>query len=157
MRQIENLLREGRGEVGAITERELWLIGAALYWAEGAKQHPHNPSVGVIFSNSDAAMHRCFLKWLSLVRVPSHDVAFELFVHETRAKDVLVFQKWWEGQLHLVRHTIKTVYLKSGSVKTNRHNTDDLYHGLLRIKVAGSTSLNRKIQGWIEGIARCAE
>ena len=26
-------------EIGAVTQRELWLLGTALYWAEGAKQN----------------------------------------------------------------------------------------------------------------------
>src|SRR3990167_1070594 len=51
-------------EIGEITERELKLIGAALYWAEGSKQKEHNVSEQVMFSNSDPLMISVFLRWL---------------------------------------------------------------------------------------------
>ncbi len=151
--EVRRLIGSGIHDVGRLSERELWLIGITLYWGEGSKQHAHNPSVGVIFSNSDAAMHRCFLKWLSLIQISERAITFELFVHESRKKHISLFKKWWMRELNLPDSRLETVYLKAGSVKTNRHNVADLYHGLLRIKVAESTSLNRKIQGWIEGIA----
>ena len=33
--EVKALERDGLVEVGAISARELWLIGVALYWAEG--------------------------------------------------------------------------------------------------------------------------
>jgi len=155
--EVQSLVEKGILDVGVLTERELWLIGITLYWAEGSKQHAHNPSVGVIFSNSDAAMHRCFLRWLTFIEIPERAITFDLFVHKSREMDIPLFKKWWTRELKLSDGMLNTVYLKRGNIKTNRHNVADLYHGLLRIKVAGSTSLNRKIQGWIEGIARCEQ
>ena len=56
-------------EVGSLSRRELWLVGTALYWAEGSKQHEHTPSVGTIFSNSDIAMHWLFMRWLDAIGI----------------------------------------------------------------------------------------
>ena len=47
-------------EVGEITTRELWLIGTALYWAEGSKQRIKALSQGVKFTNSDPYMIKVF-------------------------------------------------------------------------------------------------
>ena len=157
VREVCHLVDVGVKEVGNLTERELWLIGTTLYWAEGSKQHAHNPSGGVLFSNSDAGMHRCFLKWLSLVKVSDEAIVFELYVHRTRKKNIPEFKQWWARALDISESKLGTVYFKSEKINTKRHNVKDLYHGLLRIKVAESTSLNRKIQGWIEGISRCAK
>lgn|GEM_PF-4594790 len=41
---------------------------------------------------------------------------------------------------------------KNGNQKTSRLNTEDLYHGLIRIRVKESTSLNRRLAGWSRGI-----
>ena len=155
--EVHRLITNGKAEVGSLSKRELWLIGITLYWAEGSKQHAHNPSVGVIFSNSDVMMHRCFLKWLAIAQISAQALTFELFVHKSRTADIPAFKKWWMRELSMPERRLETVYIKSGNIKTNRHNTADLYHGLLRIKVAESTSLNRKIQGWIAGIAECAK
>lgn len=42
-RNIERLVTKARASasVGTVTERELYLIGVALYWAEGAKDKPY--------------------------------------------------------------------------------------------------------------------
>src|SRR3989344_2585685 len=33
---------KARAEIGKLSERELWLIGIALYWAEGSKEKEYN-------------------------------------------------------------------------------------------------------------------
>jgi hypothetical protein len=150
--EIQSLIHQGRAEVKRVTARELWLIGIALYWAEGSKQKENDPSHGVIFSNSDAEMVGVFLRWLHLVKVPESAYIFELYVHETRKSDIPVFKSWWAKQLGVPVKKIDRVYLKRGNIKTNRKNVADLYHGLVRIKVNSSSMLNRRINGWVHGI-----
>jgi hypothetical protein len=150
--EVEELIRKGKADVGKITDRELWLIGVALYWAEGSKQKEKYPSVGIAFTNSDPQMLALFLRWLKLLKISDDDLAFELYVHDNRKKDIPEFKKWWTEQLHIPIKKLSTVYFKRDKIKTNRTNTKDLYHGLIRIKVASSTVLNRKINGWISGI-----
>ncbi len=149
------LIEQAQQGVGALSPRELLLVGTALYWAEGSKQHAHSKSVGVLFSNGDAAMHRVFLQWLSLVGVSYADLIFELYVHEERRKESPQFVAWWKKALALDSGVPMAIYAKKGNRNTMRKNTGALYHGLLRIKVRRSTNLNRRIQGWIQGI--CAD
>jgi hypothetical protein len=52
---------EGFGDVGGMSERELMLVGAALYWAEGSKEKEYSPSAKFRFSNSDADMVRVYM------------------------------------------------------------------------------------------------
>ena len=150
--EVKALERDGLVEVGAISARELWLIGVALYWAEGSKQHEHSPSTGVVFNNSDSRMLYFFLKWLLQMKVPSSAISFELYVHETRKSDVPAFRRWWAHELGISTSQLDRVYFKKGNPKTKRKNVADLYHGLIRIKVNSSTVLNRKISGWVHGI-----
>lgn len=150
--EVIEYIRRGRAHVRKLSVRELWLIGVALYWAEGAKQRESRKSVGIQFSNSDASMHVVFLAWLRLLGVPQTAIAYELYVHETRKDEIQSFKNWWARQLKIRTARIDRVYLKQGKVKTSRKNVGDLYHGLIRIKVARSTVLNRKVNGWIHGI-----
>lgn len=152
LRELEEHVVKGRDHVGSLSARELWLIGVALYWAEGSKQKETDPSHGVMFGNSDVEMIRVFILWLRLMGIPETTYYFELYIHETRKAETLKFRRWWAKQLDLPVKKINRVYLKKGNIKTNRKNIADSYHGLIRIKVNSSTVLNRKISGWIHGI-----
>ncbi len=152
MKEVHHYLTSGTKEVAHLSSRELWLIGTALYWAEGSKQKDSNPSVGVMFSNSDARMIQAFLCWLQLLKIPATDIQFELYVHVSRKSDTPAFRRWWAKQLALPVSRFNRVYFKQGNPKTNRTNITDLYHGLLRIRVKSSTVLNRQIDGWVVGI-----
>ncbi|WP_407922123.1 helix-turn-helix domain-containing protein [Carbonactinospora thermoautotrophica] len=48
-------------EIGALSDRELFLIGAALYWAEGSKLYCRRERV--VFINSDPSMMLVFAGW----------------------------------------------------------------------------------------------
>ena len=152
LHEIDTLLEQGKKDISSLTSRELWLIGTALYWAEGSKQGKKNLSSGVIFANSDLRMHQVFLSWLRFLKVPDDEVYFELFVHTNRKGEIPEFRKWWAQSLKVSPSRVEKVYLKLGNPKTKRAAVDDLYRGLLRIRVKASTSLNRQINGWVEGI-----
>ncbi len=150
--EVRLSVEAGSRDILKLSTRDLFLIGVALYWAEGSKQYEHAPSTGVVFSNSDARMHVLFLRWLEMLGVDESNVAFELYVYTDRRADTPQFKNWWARQICIPVSKIKRVYLKKGNRSTNRKNTSNLYHGLLRIKVKSSTSLNRRISGWVEGI-----
>lgn len=145
-------LLAGAKDIGKITERELWLIGTALYWAEGSKQNSRSPSEGLTFGNSDYRMLAVYLAWLCSLKVSESSIVFELYVHRDRKEDSDEFRRWWVNKLEISAERLTRVYLKNGNPKTKRLNVGDLYHGLLRIKVKTSTTMNRRVQGWVAGI-----
>lgn len=150
--QIEGLREGATTHVGNISSRELWLLGIALYWAEGSKQNSRHVSTGVMFGNSDQRMLQVFRAWLHLLQVPIADLLYELYIHENRRSDTEVFKEWWAKKMRISKSLIGRVYYKKGNPKTQRTNVGDLYHGLLRIKVRSSTTLNRQIGAWVCGI-----
>lgn len=52
----QSIVQSAADEIKHISTRELWLIGVALYWAEGSKQSVKTVSQGIKFTNSDANM-----------------------------------------------------------------------------------------------------
>jgi len=91
-----------------------------------------------------------FLKWLKIIlKVEDNRLIYELYIHETA--NIKKAQKYWSKNLSISIDKIK-VYLKRNKIKTIRKNTGDEYNGLIRIKVRKSSNLNRKINGWINGI-----
>ena len=120
-------------DIGEISDRELWLIGAALYWAEGSKEK--NKSSALEFCNSDALMIKLFMRWIArFMMVLPERIKFELFIHEN--------------------HKHRLPQVKKHKPKTNRKNISDNYFGVLKVKVSKSSSLNRQVTGWIEGICK---
>lgn len=149
----EKVKKDARADVKKLNERELWLIGVALYWAEGTKQKEHSTGRGVLFNNSDPAMIRVFMKWLrAVMKIKEEDIGFEMYIHENHKENINKFLDYWAGVAGVEAKRIKA-YFKKNKIKTNRKNTGENYYGLLRVKVRRSSVLNRKISGWTEGIA----
>ena len=142
------LVGAAKQEIGKISKRELWLIGIILYWAEGSKQKAHNVSQRVSFGNSDPDMIKLFIRWAKEInRCKSDDFVYSLYIHETsNTKRARIF---WEKT---VNGKISWTYLKKHNPKSRRRNTQDNYHGLLRVDIRRSTDLNRIIRGWSQGI-----
>ena len=142
-------------EIKTISDRELWLIGTALYWAEGSKAKDHNVSQGLIFNNSDPLMIKLFLKWLKTVlKIKNNDVHFEIYIHENHKRIIENTKKYWAKITKRNVSDFNHVYFKKNKINTKRKNIGQNYYGLLRIKVRKSSDLNRKISGWIEGILK---
>jgi len=153
LNDVSTYISKGKNEVRTLSRRELWLIGIALYWAEGSKQTSKSPSAGLSFINTDPSMLRVYLSWLRICGINENAIRYDLYIHEDRRYDAEVFRIWWQEQLGIPAILPDQVYFKKGNIITKRSNVDDLYHGILRIKVKMSTSLNRQVNGWIKGIS----
>ena len=141
-------IKTAQSEISTLSQKELWLIGTALYWAEGSKQKSTNVSQRVSFGNSDPDMIVFFVTWLQKVCLwKSQDIAYSIYIHQSA--DIEKAKQFWS---HLLKTPIERVYFKPSNQKTTRKNTQEQYHGLLRVEARRSTELNRKIRGWIAGI-----
>jgi hypothetical protein len=65
-RERQETKRAAREGVGALSDRELFLTGVALYWAEGSKDKPYRRSEALQFINSDPGVITVYLRWLEL-------------------------------------------------------------------------------------------
>ena len=142
------------GDIGKISKKDLFLIGTMLYWAEGSKQKPHNPSERVMFSNSDPKMLSVFIKWLDSIDVPRAEISFSIYLHDTAAHRINEIQEYWSKTLKLSINKFEKIYFKPSSGKSFRKNMGVGYYGQIRVVVARSTNLNRKIEGWVLGIIK---
>lgn len=153
LRTTQDIMNRSEQEIGSITRRELWLIGAALYWAEGSKAKAHNVSCGVMFSNSDPLMIKLFLKWLhNICNEQLSQIECELYIHANHRRRVDEIKKYWSNITGFPVNRFNYVYFKKPKNNTLRKNHANEYFGLARIKVRRSTNLNRRISGWVRGI-----
>lgn len=152
--KITGLIKnEAQKEIGRISRRDLWMIGIALYWAEGHKEKTKSSLVEL--GNLDPYLIKIFLKWLrKICKIPKKDINFWLFIHETARKRLSEVQKYWAKATGFTVENFQKVSWKKHKINTKRKNIGENYYGLLRIIVKRSVNLNRKIAGWIEGICK---
>ncbi|MEV0016559.1 hypothetical protein [Streptomyces tendae] len=137
-------------EMGKLTDRELFVAGVALYWAEGSKSKPYSRRERVSFVNSDPNVISLFMAWLKLLRVDPASLRFAVQIHETA--DVTKAEAFWADHVGIEMTDLMKTTLKRHNPSTNRKNTNENYRGCLRIDVRDGAELYRRIEGWWYGI-----
>lgn len=141
----KKITNEAINETASLDKKVFWMVGAALYWAEGNKQKVHDVSCPVKFSNSDPKMVMFFIKWLKeFCNVTMDELKFELYIHKTA--NVPDSVRYWAKIVHANPNSIAIRYKKS--TISYRKNKGNKYFGLVRVNVVRSANLNRKIMGW---------
>jgi hypothetical protein len=123
-------------EIGALADRELMLIGAVLYWAEGTKSKPWSRREQLQFINSDPDVVRLYLGWLRLLGVPRERISFRVNIHESA--DVTAAERYWAEAVGISPDDLQRTTLKRHVAKTVRKNTGIDYHGCLAVRVRQS-------------------
>ena len=146
--KVLSLKIKGFKEINKLSKREIFLIGIALYWAEGFKK---DHQVG--FANIDVNMIKFFLFWLKeSFNVTNKDLIFRVTANITYKEKVKELEKYWSNELKIRLNQFSKPYFQKSIWKKQYENTDN-YHGVIRIKVKRSVNILRKIYGNIEGIA----
>ncbi|MEV4440512.1 hypothetical protein AB0K09_16100 [Streptomyces sp. NPDC049577] len=142
--------QKAAGEIGAMTDRELFLVGVGLYWSEGTKSKPHRPRERVAFINSDPDMICLYLRWLALLGVKRERLRFFVMIHENA--DVAAAERFWAELVGVEVGALGKTTLKKHNAKTVRKNVGEHYRGCLIVHVLDSADLYRRIEGWWCGI-----
>ncbi|MFE9412421.1 hypothetical protein ACFYN0_27050 [Streptomyces sp. NPDC006704] len=146
--------QDAAAAIGTMTDRELFLFGVGLYWAEGTKDKPHARRERVTFVNSDPNMITVFLSWLRLVGVEAKHLKFRVMIHESA--DVRGAEQYWADLVRTGPDFFGKTTLKRHNPKTVRKNVGEAYRGCLVIDVQQSADLYRRIEGWWCGIVGAA-
>ncbi|XIE78845.1 hypothetical protein AB6O49_13635 [Streptomyces sp. SBR177] len=137
-------------EVGSLTERELFLVGVGLYWAEGSKSKPYARREVVTFVNSDPDMITIYLAWLDLLGVERERLRFHVMIHENA--DVAAAERYWAELARVDVSALGKTTLKKHNPKTVRKNVGDGYRGCLVVNVRQGADLYQRIEGWWSGM-----
>lgn len=139
----QRLMREGIREVGKLSKRDKFVIGIALYFAEGEKAGNH-----VAFSNSDPQSIKFMMNWFrEFCKVPEAKFRGSLYLHDNL--DEKKAKKFWSKLTKIPLSQFTKTYI----VKNNPHRLKKAKHpyGVFRVRVS-RVNLHRKIMGWISGI-----
>ncbi|AWT47634.1 MULTISPECIES: helix-turn-helix domain-containing protein [Streptomyces] len=149
-REREALKKAAAAAIGELSARELFIVGVALYWAEGAKDKPYRRTEVLNFINSDPDVIRLFLSWLDLLGVTRDRLTVRVSIHETA--DVASAEKFWAEVTGIDVSSFSKATLKRHNPRTVRKNTGDSYRGCLAIYVRQSADLYRRMEGAWYGI-----
>ncbi|MBT2386709.1 hypothetical protein J7E86_24695 [Streptomyces sp. ISL-11] len=148
------LAHEASLEVGGTSDRELLLVGVALYWAEGQKDKAYARRECISFINSDPQMIRVFVRWLELLGVGRDRLRCSLHIHDSA--DITKTTRFWSDLIDVPTDQFWKPCIKKDNPGTNRLNRGESYRGCLKIYVTNSARLYRRIEGWWYGIVVAA-
>lgn len=149
--------KAAKSEITRISKKDLLLIGAALYWAEGykklvvkdGKERTHHK---ISFSNTDPIMIRLFIQFLSDVLEISKSKIYasvRIFEHMNE-KEAL---RYWQRTTGLPRENFQKFYYGVSRSSMGKRPYNRLPYGTIQI-IVGDTKNFHKIMGWIEGLGK---
>lgn len=139
------------------SNRDLLLIGAALYWGEGYKKikfrdGKERTSHPISFVNADPQMIKMFISFLkTILKANDTDIVLTMrlydHMNENRAR------QYWRSVTNLSDTNFrKSTWLISGASKRKR-SRDSLPHGTLQVALY-STDKFHELTGMIEGLKK---
>jgi len=145
------IYNKAKKELGSLTNRELKIVGAALYWGEGRK---HDGMVGLV--NSDPEMIKFFIKWLKeICNVPQKNI--RVGIHLYPDSNVKYIIKFWLDTTGIPKKQFLSLQIDRRKNKKLRKK-GKLPYGTAHVYVYSGKDgkygyrLYEKIRGWISGI-----
>lgn len=137
----------GIKKIGKLSKRELFLVGVALYWAEGGKNQRK-----VVFINSDPRMILLWMNWIIVcVNIPKERLTCRVEINEVYKDRLAIMENYWSKLTGISIIQFRKASLKHSLVK-KIYEDNSSYHGSLQITVKRGTNLNYEILGYIEGL-----
>jgi len=147
--KIKTLRVKGINKIGSLSERELFVVGASLYWAEGFKK---DTRIG--FANSDLDMIKLFIRWLTkCLKITKDNLTFCVTVNASYRRKIAEIERYWVKSLGVSRKQFTRPFFQEVKWR-KKYEKPEEYHGVLRVRVVKSLDLLREVNGYIEGLRR---
>lgn len=136
--------------IKTISSKELLILGASLYWAEGTKKDRWH----LQFSNSDPLMVKIMMKFFrKICQVPEEKFYMQLILHQNTEEQIS--RLFWSKTTSVPENQFKKAcFSKSISSKSIR-NKNTLPFGTLQIRILDKNIVNR-VYGYIYGLKNFA-
>lgn len=143
IKKTKDIMESGIKEVRLLKNNPLFLVGLALYWAEGAK----NSTESVKFVNSDEKMIVLIMRWLrEICKVPEKKFRIHIHMHSLHCKNNII--EHWSKITDISKKQFYKPYIKPTSLGQRKNI---LYNGTCSVAV-NDKDLFRKIMGWKIGV-----
>ena len=142
--QTRAIIRSAKSSIHRLTQKDLLLIGVALYWAEGDKS---KKTEQVKFTNSDPQMIALIMRWCrDVCNVKDEKIRIALHIHDLHSEEKV--KKFWSIVTGINLKQFHKTQIKASSI---RHRRNKLYNGTCSVRI-NDRALFRKIRGWKLGM-----
>ena len=149
--RVKKLTNESIADIKPLTEKELFLTGLSLYWAEGFKS-TREGRLG--FCNSDPRMIRFIIKWFEkALEIKKEDFILRTEFNQSHKDRTEEIKKYWSKMIRVPLEQFEKPYYHRSAWLREYPNRND-YFGVLRIRVRRSGELLHKTRGWISGLTQ---
>ena len=143
--EINNLLKLGQEEIGRLSKRERFLIGVALYAAEGTKVDKQ-----VTFSNSDPKLIKFMSDWFrEFCPISRNKLCGRLWIHENRSEQNA--KEFWSKLCQIPISQFYKSYIAENKTKSKKIRKKLHEYGVFGITFSNAKT-HRRIMGWVSGI-----
>lgn len=144
-REVDAILESARREIHLpLSEDEIRLFGAAIYWAEGSKG-------GLMeVTNSDPALILYMVHWIeNMFNIPPAELKAKLNIYPQQNDSDI--KKFWSSLCGIPLSQFGKSFVKPLSKDYKKNN---LYYGTIKIVVPKSTNKKLQVFGWIQGVLK---
>lgn len=147
----QEIFNQASSEIKILTNKEFFISGLALYWAEGFK----NLSEGRIgFCNSDPRMIVFMIEWFKkFFNVRNEEITLRAEFNIEHLNRQHTIESYWSKLTDIPLSQFNKPFLQKAKWQKNYLNRSN-YFGTLRIRIRKSAAHLPRIRGWIEGLSR---
>jgi len=144
---LDDSRQEGIIKLKDLTDREFFIAGIALYWAEGSRK-----TQVMEFCNSDKNLIKFMIDWLKrYFDVETADLKAAVGINEIhRQREDIIIKYWSKISGIPLTQFCKTSFKKVKNQKVYKNSNE--HYGTLRVRVLRSSRIYYRIMGLIEGL-----
>ena len=151
-RENQEIKEKSISRINKINNRELLLLGSALYWGEGYKRHGGKyPSPHISFSNSDPDMIKVFLVFLKeILRTPEDKIRVWIHLHPNLNRKASI--RFWSKITDISQDRFSVTTQVSVASRGKRPK-NSLPYGTLNLRIHSRQKFF-EVMGFIGGIIK---
>jgi hypothetical protein len=145
IKKINNLLIQGKKEVGKLNKKSRFMVGIALYVAEGTKSEK---SPG--FANSDPKIIKFMRSWFKeFCKIPDEKFRGAIWIHDNL--NVKNAEKYWSNLTKIPLNQFHKTYISENKINSKKIRKNLHEFGVFSIRFS-DVQVIRRINGWISGV-----
>lgn len=142
----KRLRKIGVKEIGKLNERQRFLVGVALYAAEGGRSDRSS----VKFSNSDPKMIKFMADWFrEFCKVPEPKLRGALWIHDNLDEEKA--RRFWSNFAGIPLAQFNRSYIVRDKPNSKKIRKQKHEYGVFTIRFS-DVKVKRRLNGWIEGL-----
>lgn len=152
-KENEGIRKDYESRISKLNNKELMILGAALYWGEGYKNFNQKRGVYpyICFGNSDPLMHKVFVAFLErILKINREKIKCQVMIYPSINPQKAI--QYWQGITQIPTENFRTQMAVSRASQGKRP-WNLLPYGTLQLRISKRQEFF-KIRGLIDGVIK---